>query len=338
MNAYGHGYGNAGSVRSKVKRAILSAVLMLCFFRMLAVTVFAQETVEQVWTWNSGLEGWSEGSSGVALSNPGGYMQVGFDEQPYPIMVATVAKVDVTNSMMVTNISFRFRANDVPPSAARLYIYAGGNAWRLNLEGIVAGEWLIFDAPVEYAAGWTLGEQSSEIRFLADIRKIDSVGLYIRRHASCSIQTYLVDDFSVQGELMPQPPAPMPDCDGDGLPDYWELLSGLSTNDATDAALDSDGDGMSNFAEYRAGTDPRSAGSYLSLNMAISNVPDATVGIVLSWYSVTNRSYTLWRSTNLVDGLRGLDWNIPATPPVNRYLDGTATGIGPYFYKIQVEE
>ena len=53
---------------------------------------------------------------------------------------------------------------------------------------------------------------------------------------------------------------PLPDSDGDGMPDWWENQYGLSTQ-VPSAATDSDRDGISNLQEYAAGTDPTHAGT-----------------------------------------------------------------------------
>jgi len=64
--------------------------------------------------------------------------------------------------------------------------------------------------------------------------------------------------------------APALDSDKDGLPDDYETLHSLNPVDAADAATDLDGDGISNFAEFAAGTDPNS-------NLDEPGVPGLTV-------------------------------------------------------------
>ena len=46
------------------------------------------------------------------------------------------------------------------------------------------------------------------------------------------------------------------DSDGDGIPDWWENLHGLDSQDNSDAGLDSNGDGLTNLDCYRNGYDP----------------------------------------------------------------------------------
>ncbi len=46
------------------------------------------------------------------------------------------------------------------------------------------------------------------------------------------------------------------DEDGDGMPYTWETRYGLNPDDKTDASLDKDGDQLSNFDEFKAGTKP----------------------------------------------------------------------------------
>ncbi|MEE2731653.1 MAG: hypothetical protein VYA55_12605 [Pseudomonadota bacterium] len=57
------------------------------------------------------------------------------------------------------------------------------------------------------------------------------------------------------------------DADDDGLPDDWETLYGLDPLDPTDAALDSDRDGLDNLSEFEAGSDPTAPDVDLEISM-----------------------------------------------------------------------
>jgi hypothetical protein len=58
--------------------------------------------------------------------------------------------------------------------------------------------------------------------------------------------------------------SPLPDSDGDGLPDTWEIAHGLNPNSAVGndgASGDPDADGATNLQEFQAGTDPQDSDS-----------------------------------------------------------------------------
>jgi len=66
----------------------------------------------------------------------------------------------------------------------------------------------------------------------------------------------------------------------------------------SDAALDSDGDGLSNLAEYLSGTDPRDAASALK----IDSVTESNGALILRFTAVANRSYTIQYRDNVGSG------------------------------------
>ena len=83
--------------------------------------------------------------------------------------------------------------------------------------------------------------------------------------------------------------------DANGLPLAWELLYFGMTN--VDPNGDADGDGVTNYAEYLAGTNPRDPGDFLRI-VNFSPTPDGT-SASLAWTSVPNRFYRLQDTTDL---------------------------------------
>jgi hypothetical protein len=123
------------------------------------------------------------------------------------------------------------------------------------------------------------------------------------------------------------------DSDGDALPDWWEMQYFLGRTNAT-AGADGDGDRMNNEQEYRAGTDPASAGSCLTAWVGLTQ----TRPIEIRWASASNRLYALERSATLETGsFAAVAIHVPATPPINRYEDVTATNLNRGYYRIRVE-
>jgi dextranase len=134
------------------------------------------------------------------------------------------------------------------------------------------------------------------------------------------------------------------DTDGDGLPDGWEIQHGLvpwddgipgHTNYNTGLEIDSpehgadgdpDGDGFSNFREWCAGTDPRSAGSLLQVATApLSADPQR---FEFAWDGVSNQYYALYYAVALTNTFTLIDEvevysNGPVQlVPTHRFEDG----------------
>jgi len=114
----------------------------------------------------------------------------------------------------------------------------------------------------------------------------------------------------------------------------WLQYYGLPTDGSADH-LDSDGDGMSNWQEWIAGTDPDNAASALRLQPPSVTPP----GVLLRWSSITNRTYVLERCTNpLAPGtFYPIQSNIPGLPGTTSFTDTNAPAVRPTYYRIRVQ-
>lgn len=121
------------------------------------------------------------------------------------------------------------------------------------------------------------------------------------------------------------------DADDDGLPDEWERWlienSGgmFSTIEEVRPEDDADGDGVSNWHEYVAGTDPAWAADRPVIE-AVQYLPNSGhFGIAL--FSVPGKTYKVWASADLSQGLAS--WHLqpitldPAKPPGKLFWTGS---------------
>ncbi len=115
------------------------------------------------------------------------------------------------------------------------------------------------------------------------------------------------------------------DQDQDGLPDGWEqqvIDASLATNgpirtlrDVTPNG-DFDGDGLSNYAEYVAGTSPVSAASRFAA--FVPSLP-TNGAITLSWPSLPGKIYSVYQTTDLANGLHPCPGQHRINPGNQRY-------------------
>jgi len=192
----------------------------------------------------------------------------------------------------------------VPPSGQ---IIAAGAPIHVNA--------VIMGWPPPYLFKWQRANSYTNAAILSssttNFVSFDSVASGYTNTASSTTNRYnlrlLVTNLatSAAGEVMTNLPIVTPtallvtvlaDTDLDGIPDGVETALGLAPNNPDDASGDLDGDGMSNVAEFRAGTDPASAASVLRISQTV--VPGA---VELSFGAISNRNYTIEYTDSLPD-------------------------------------
>ncbi len=117
----------------------------------------------------------------------------------------------------------------------------------------------------------------------------------------------------------------------------WLASYGLPTDGSADY-LDSDSDGMNNFQEYLAGTNPTNAGSVCRITSAQMIF---STQFVVHWSGVSNRLYDVSRATNLAVGAGAFlssATNLVGTPPENIWTDSVNSAATPAFYRIKVHQ
>jgi subtilisin family serine protease len=123
------------------------------------------------------------------------------------------------------------------------------------------------------------------------------------------------------------------DANHNGISDDWEkdYFGSVTTNRTQ--FTDTDGDGMTDYAEFIAGTNPTNAASRFYFTGEI--LPGDNL-VQMQWTVVTNRLYQVNVSTNLSSWGPVTAWLQASNNPTMNYTV-TNSGSGSHFYRVQVE-
>jgi hypothetical protein len=114
----------------------------------------------------------------------------------------------------------------------------------------------------------------------------------------------------------------------------WAQQYGLPTDGSADYA-DADNDGMNNWQEWIAGTIPTDSASALRLLQPVQGVS----GVTLTWQSVSNRTYSLERTTSIgaQPSFSPIAGNIVGQAGTTSYVDTNTFSNSVFFYRVRVE-
>jgi hypothetical protein len=216
------------------------------------------------------------------------------------------------------------------PDGSLLQLSSGGNTWvsynlatafgqnvsnRISTDR-ASGGWMLVDDPGLDAA-------ALNARWGETLSQVDSVKIIIPKGddgAHITVSAFALDGDRAVQSLTPLEAALLARF---GVTTAAEVASG-------DAAIDSDGDGMTDLAEILAENDP----AWFSANFK-AELADSNGGITISWMAVKGRTYTLVRDTTMFGNFTEVIFSSTATDTaIMSHTDTDAAVEVQYFYRV----
>lgn len=281
-----------------------------------------------------------------------GFVTVSFQEQAATAMpeynaATVVADTSGSGSVFagdyaaagVKGATFKIRSelNAAKPVQAMLVLQAGasGRLWRnenVNVSA-VQGVWTLNTIGMDRAAGWTRdGGGDLDAMWLEDLKNVDLIGVRLAQ-PGLEAQSYSISEFKLFGDGFATPIATL-------TPLEKALMLKFGVTNANDLAswqkaLDSNGNGMTDLFEILSEYDFLFANSIFVAEIVEG---DKGPGILIRWPCVRNWKYTVMRANSLLASFQGLASAVGLVATNTGYMtyrDTTATGEGPYFYRIK---
>ncbi len=123
------------------------------------------------------------------------------------------------------------------------------------------------------------------------------------------------------------------DVNHNGISDAWEMAYFGSVATNRTQLTDTDHDGMTDYAEFIAGTDPTNPASRFYFTGEI--LQNNNLLVQMQWTAVTNRLYQVNASSNLLNWTPVTDWLQASNNPTLSYST-TNSSASPRFYRVQV--
>lgn len=211
-----------------------------------------------------------------------------------------------------------------------------GRTWRNEnvTASRVDGELVVNQVSFDRSSGWTRdGGGDLDAMWTEDLQGVEVIGVRLTQPAREGM-SYTVSAFTISGTTFTSSPATLTALEN-ALQDKFGVISLDALTDAQKAA-DSDGDGMTDLEAVLSENDETYANSIFMAE--IIGVTDA--GILIKWPCVVGSHYTVIRADNLMSPFEDLAGaiSLPADKTgFMTYLDVSAVGDGPYFYKIRRE-
>ncbi|MCX6905100.1 MAG: choice-of-anchor J domain-containing protein [Verrucomicrobia bacterium] len=123
------------------------------------------------------------------------------------------------------------------------------------------------------------------------------------------------------------------DANQNGISDAWELQFLGQVAAVHPGTLDTDHDGMSDYAEFIAGTNPTNASSVLRLT---ATVPSTNGLATLTWTSVAGRGYRIVAGHDLLNWVPLTDWQRANNSGLVSQTVAFPANAAPTFYRLEV--
>lgn len=286
-------------------------------------------------------EGKRYGGAGVSY-DPDGYVTVHFaawDPKGMPDYSSGSVQADVGVSAGafvgdyvaadIEGLTFKLMGDGHVPKDAMVILRSSvsGRIWRNENVQVSksAGLWFMNTIPLQRDAGWTRdGPGDLDAMWAADLTSVDMIGIRLVQNGH-EAQSYSIDDFRLFGEGF---------ITDEAVLIMLRMYFGVDSVDdltAEQKQRDLDDDGMVDWKEILAGTNPEDASSIFAIEMSKDGA-----GIILRWPCLKGAKYSVLKTTNMVKKMfLPLVSDLEAAETgFMTHRDENASGRGPYFYRI----